>query len=560
MNILGISAFYHDSAAALVRDGVVVAAAQEERFNRQKNTGVFPIQAINFCVQQSGLSFLDIDAVAYFEKPYLKFARVINDHLASFPFSLPAFHRSMPKWLDERLSIPLLIQEELNFEGPVYFVPHHLSHAACAFFSSGFSEAAVLTVDGVGERATMTTGFARGHQITVEKEMLYPDSVGLLYTAATVFLGFHAHGGEGKTMGLAGYGQPRFLPELRRIVEVKDDGSFRINPTYFRYRRGGQMWSRRLTSILGPARKAGEPLTSRHHDIAASFQALLEEILVKAATHLQRETKAENLCLAGGVALNCVANKKILDESGFRRIFIPPAAGDAGGAVGSALYVHHVLNQNPPSAPPPNAYLGPEYSDREILKALKASRLPYRALTEEELCREVAAKLQAGGVVAWFQGRMEYGPRSLGNRAILANPCRSTTRDHLNTQVKKRELFRPFAPVVLAENASTYFELEQESPFMLLAPKVRATMRDKLPAITHVDETARVQTVDRESNPLLRKLLAEFGALSGVPVLVNTSLNRNGEPVVCTPAQAIECFREMKVDLLALGNYLLEKS
>lgn len=560
MNILGISAFYHDSAAALVRDGVVVAAAQEERFNRQKNTSAFPIQAINFCVQQAGISFLEIDAVAYFEKPYLKFARVITDHLASFPLSLPSFYRSMPKWLDERLSIPLLIQEELNFEGPVYFVPHHLSHAACAFFSSGFPEAAVLTVDGVGERATMTTGFARGHEIKVEKELLYPDSLGLLYTAATVFLGFHAHGGEGKTMGLAGYGQPRFLPELRRIVEVKDDGSFRVDPTFFRYRRGGQMWSRRFTALFGPARKAGEPLTPHHHDLAASFQALLEEILVKAATHLQRETGAENLCLAGGVALNCVANKKILDESGFRRVFIPPAAGDAGGAVGSALYVHHALDQSHAATPAPNAYLGPEYSDREILKALKASRLPYRTLGEDELCREVASRLQAGGVVGWFQGRMEYGPRSLGNRAILANPCRPDTRDHLNSRVKKRELFRPFAPVVLAEAAATYFELEQDSPFMLLAPRVRAAMRDKLPAITHVDQTARVQTVDDTSNPILRKLLTEFGALSGAPVLVNTSLNRNGEPVVCTPAQAIECFREMNIDLLALGNHLLEKN
>jgi carbamoyltransferase len=559
MNILGISSFYHDSSACLVRDGVIVAAAQEERFSRVKNTGVFPIQAINYCIQAGELTLEEIDAVGYFEKPYLKFSRVILDHLASYPFSFGGFVRSMPKWLDQRLTLPIVIEDELRFKDRPYFIKHHLSHAASAFLPSPFEEAAILTVDGVGEWATLSCGVGRGNGIEITREIHYPDSLGLLYTAVTTFLGFEAHEGEGKTMGLAGYGKPRLLDKLRKIINVLEDGSFRVDQRYFGFRAGRRMWSAAFEELFGPPRRAGTPFEERHYDLAASVQALLEDTMIKIARSLHQETGSENLCLAGGVTLNCVANAKILDQTPFKRIFIQPAAGDAGGALGVALYIDHCLHKKPRVQSMEHAFLGPSFSDLEILEALKSAGVTYRKLDEDQLVAEVARKIQGNQIIGWFNGKMEFGPRSLGNRSILANPGHPGMKEILNSKIKKRESFRPFAPMVLREKSHEYFEMDHESPYMLLAPQVRPEKRSHVPAITHVDGTARVQTVDENSNPRIRKLLLEFEKLSGVPMIINTSFNRSGEPVVCRPEDAIDCFLGTQMDCLAIGDYLVER-
>ena len=558
MNTLGISCFYHDSSAALLSEGRILAAAQEERFSREKNTSAFPIQAINYCVQESKIPFHELEAVAYFEKPFLKFSRVLIDHLAEFPFSYKGFMRSMPKWLDQRLSIPMLIEEEIGFTGDVYFIKHHLSHAASAFFPSGFEEAAILTVDGVGEWATMSRGLGSGNRIDLNDEIRYPHSLGLLYTTFTVFIGFDANGGEGKTMGLAAYGEPTYLTALRKIVLVRDDGSFFMDPAYFRYRRGDVMWSRKFEELFGPPRKHGEELTQRHRDLAASVQKLLEEVMILNARLLQRKTGVTKLCLAGGVALNCVTNHKILEETDFREIFIQPAAGDAGGALGAALYVQHALFDKP-RVRQTHAFLGPAFSDREIEKALLARRLKFTKCDESELCAEVAGALAGSQTVGWFEGRMEFGPRALGHRSILASPCDPKMKDHLNGQIKNRESFRPFAPLVPEARAGEYFDLRTPSPYMLLAPRVKSGQLGKIPAVTHADGTSRVQTVDEENHPRIMKLLREFEKLTGVPMLLNTSFNRKGEPVVCSPAHAVDCFVNTKLDLLVLGDYLVRK-
>lgn len=559
---MGISAFYHDSAACIVRDGEISAAAQEERFTRRKSTGEFPRQAINFCVQQAGISFAEIDHVAFFEKPYLKFARVMIEHIEAFPFSFPSFFRSMPEWLDTRLSLPLIIQEETGVEARPYFIRHHLSHAASAFLPSPFEEAAILTADGVGEWATLSTGAGRGKEITIGKEIHYPDSLGLLYTCFTVFLGFEANGGEGKTMALAGFGDPkRFAAEMRELVQVMDDGSFRLNGKFFSFRSGNQMWSRRFEEAFGAPRIPGSSLEQRHYDMAAALQSTVTEILVGIARRLREETGMKKLCLAGGVALNCVANAAILEQAGFDEMFVQPAAGDAGGALGAALYVAHCLKGVPrPGAPMRDAYLGPAFAERDILRALQVKGISgYRKLSPEDLCRETAAILADDKVVGWFQGRMEFGPRALGARSILGNPRNARMGDEINAKVKQREPFRPFAPMVLAERAKEYFHLGTESPFMLLAPRVRDEKRGEVPAAVHVDGTARVQTVAPDGHERVRLLLREFEKATGTPVLLNTSFNRRGEPVVCSPEQALDCYLGTGMDALAIGDFLLEK-
>ena len=560
MNILGVSCFYHDSSACIVQDGRIVAAAQEERFSRVKNTSAFPIHSINFCIQQAGITFDDIDAVGYFEKPYLKFARVMIEHLNSYPFSLKSFMRSLPKWLDDRLTLPLLIQSEIGYSKDVTFLKHHLSHAASAFLPSPFEEAAILTADGVGEWSTLTVGTGHGSKIKIEKEIQYPDSLGLLYTAFTVFLGFHSHGGEGKTMGMAGYGEPRFEKQMYELIHVFPDGSFRLNQKYFSYRHGDKMWNKYFEALFGSPRQPGEPVEQRHYDIAASLQKVVEDILIGIARQLQNQTKMKNLCLAGGVTLNCVANAKMLEQTDFQDIFVQPAAGDAGGSVGSALYISHCMHNHPRQSPMHHAFLGPQFSDREVYKAIRASGFEnVRKLSEEELLPEVARHIWENKTVGWFSGRMEFGPRALGGRSILANPCNDGIKQIINDKIKKREPFRPFAPLVLEEKANEYFHLSVKSPYMLLAPQVRAEKKSVLPAITHVDGTARVQTVDQDSHPRLRKLIQEFAKLSGVSVLLNTSFNRNGEPVVCLPEHALRCFMESKMDVLVLEDYILVK-
>ncbi len=559
MNILGISCYYHDSAACLLKDGIPVIAVQEERLNRVKNSPDFPIQAINHCIQAGGLSFQDIDCVAFYEKPHLKFSRVIIDHLRSFPFSLGNFLTSMPQWLQDRLILPLVLKREIGYEGEVHFLEHHLSHAASTFLVSPFEEAAILTADGVGEWATMTYGHGKDRDIKVLKEMRYPDSLGLIYTAITAYLGFRANSGEGKTMGLAGYGTPRYLDKFKEIIQVKPDGSFRLDKRYFAFTTGKRMYTKRFINEFGPERKAEGELDQRHYDIAASLQIFVEETLISIANHVHKEVGSDNLCLAGGLFLNCVANQRILEETPFKRVFIQPASGDSGGALGAACYVNNVFFDYPRTYVMENAYLGSEYSDAEIKRALSLIQFESQAFDEASLCEKIAQALFQGKIVGWFQGRMEFGPRSLGCRSILANPCLPEIQDILNSRVKHRESFRPFAPIVLEEKANEYFEMKQNSPFMLLAPRVREDKMEVIPGVTHVDGTARVQTLAQDQNPLLYKLIEQFEGLSGVPVLVNTSLNLRGDPVSCSPEDALSCFERSEMDLLVMGKWVVEK-
>jgi len=559
MNILGISCYYHDSAACLLKDGVPVIAVQEERLNRIKNSPDFPIQAINHCIQAGGLSFQDIDCVVFYEKPHLKFSRVIIDHLRSFPFSLGNFLTSMPQWLQDRLILPLVLKREIGYEGEVHFIEHHLSHAASTFLVSPFEEAAILTADGVGEWATMTYGHGKDRDIKVLKEMRYPDSLGLIYTAITAYLGFRANSGEGKTMGLASYGTPRYLDKFKEIIQVKPDGSFRLDKRYFAFTTGKRMYTKRFINEFGPEREAEGELDQRHYDIAASLQIFVEETLISIANHVHKEVGSDNLCLAGGLFLNCVANQRILEEAPFKRVFIQPASGDSGGALGAACYVNNVFFDYPRTYVMENAYLGTEYSDAEIKRVLSLIQFESQAFDEASLCEKIAQALFQGKIVGWFQGRMEFGPRSLGCRSILANPCLPEIQDILNSRVKHRESFRPFAPIVLEEKANEYFEMKQNSPFMLLAPRVREDKMEVIPGVTHVDGTARVQTLAQDQNPLLYKLIEQFEILSGVPVLVNTSLNLRGDPVSCSPEDALICFERSEMDLLVISKWVVEK-
>ncbi len=559
MNILGVSCFYHDSAACLVKDGKVVAAASEERFNRQKNSPLFPIQAINFCLQAADLTAYDIDYLGFYEKPFLKFYRVILSHLRAYPFSFKNFLDTMPYWLQDRLIMPLLFKNEIGFDGEAMFIAHHLSHAASTFLVSPFTEAVILTADGVGEWATMSYGTGEGNRIKMAKEMHYPDSLGLLYTAVTTYLGFEALEGEGKVMGLAGYGKPRFLDNFKEMVKVYPDGSFKIDRRFFGFNEGSRMYSKGFVKLFGRERSRDEEIQERHCDIAASLQRFTEDILVGISRNLYNTFKIDRLCLAGGLFLNCVANSKILEETPFKEVFIQPAAGDSGGALGAAVYIYNTLLGNARNYAMTDAFLGPDFSDSHIKNILRHQRLDYKEFADDDLARYIAEKIFQDKIVGWFQGKMEFGPRALGNRSILANPCNPGMKGLLNTKVKKRESFRPYAPVVLEERAADYFEAKQFSPFMLLAAKVREDKKALLPAVTHVDGTARVQVANKMTHPKLCGLLEAFEGLSGIPIIINTSFNLRGEPVVCMPAHALDVFFRSKMDILVLGNFVLEK-
>ena len=560
MVILGLSCYFHDSAASLWVDGKLVAAAQEERFNRQKNTPVFPIQAINSCFQAAGLSPSEIDRVGFYEKPYFKFYRVVFDHLRSWPMSYPSFRRSLPKWFQERLSLPLTLKEELGYEKGTYFIPHHLAHAASAFFLSPFEEAAVCTADSVGEWASLSCGVAQRNSIQLQKEMRYPESLGLVYSAVTTYLGFKAHSGEGKVMGLASYGKPSLTKKFEEMVKVLPDGSFKIDASFFPFNSGKRMFGQKLIDTFGPPRSPESEITDRHQDIAASLQEFFENTLVKITRKLYEDTQLENLCLAGGVFLNCSANQKILEHSGFRNLFVQPAAGDAGGALGVAAYINHAVLKNPRTQPQESSSLGPTFSASEMERALRSQGLSFKKFEPDEFLNIVADALTRDCAVGWFQDRMEFGPRALGNRSILASPLRAKMRDYLNHKVKKREGFRPFGPVVCLEDSHRYFDLSIPSPFMLLAPKVRKEMQTVIPAVTHADQTARIQTLTESQNPKLYRLLKLFGDKTGTPVLINTSFNLRGEPIVCSPEDAVSCFKKCELDALAIGDYWVEKS
>lgn len=559
MNILGISCYYHDSAACLIKDGVIVAAVQEERFNRVKNSADFPVKAINYCVQAGNISFNDIDYVAFYEKPYLKFSRVIFDHIRSFPFSYRNFIQNIPQWLQDRLILPMMLKKEIGFVGKTVFVKHHLAHAASTFLVSPFDEAAIIVADGVGEYATTTYGFGKNNSINILKEIHYPDSLGLLYSALTSYLGFKANSGEGTTMALASFGKPVYLDKFYKMIDVKEDGSFQMNPKYFGFTEGTTMYSKRFVKLFGAPRTKGADYDERHKDIAASLQLFVEETLIKIAKHVSKETKSKNLCLAGGVFLNCVANQKILETTPFEQVYIQPGAGDAGGSIGAAMHLYNCILGNPRSYVMEHAYLGPEFSNDQIKRILSGKGMKYTEHSEGDIIRKTAQLVHQNKTVGWLQGRLEFGPRALGDRSILANATNPEMVDILNNRIKHREWFRPFAPIVPEDRAEEYFNMNGMSPFMLLAPKVKEHTKELLPAITHIDETARVQTVSKLHNHRLYELLLEYEKLSSVPVMINTSFNLQGEPIVCTPEEAINDFLKSEMDYLVLGDFLLEK-
>lgn len=560
MNILGISCYYHDSAASLLKDGRIIAAASEERFNRHKSSSDFPVHAINFCLQAGDITAYDLDYVAFYEKPYLKFSRVISNHIRTYPFSLKNFLCTMPLWLQDRLILPLVLKRELGFKGETVFIKHHLSHAASAFLVSPFRNAAILTADGVGEWATATLGFGKENDIKILKEIYFPDSLGLFYTALTTYLGFKALEGEGIVMGLAGYGQPVYVDKLKQTIRIKPDGSFTLDQRFFGFfNEGSKMYTSRFIKTFGRERRPQEELTQRHCDMAASLQRLTEEILIRMVNNIYQETKIDKLCLAGGLFLNCVANHKIMENSPFSEVFIQPAAGDSGGALGAASYLYHGLLGNPRDHVMEDAYLGPQFSANQIRKILISKELNFKELNEEALVKEIAEKIRCNKIVGWFQGKMEFGPRALGNRSLLANPCHCGMKDMLNSKVKNRESFRPYAPAVLEERVNDFFIAKQFSPFMLLAATVKEDKKKIIPAVTHVDGTARVQIVHRKTNPRFWKLIKEFENITGIPMVINTSFNLKGEPMVCSPQDALNDFLKSEMDVLVLDNFVLEK-
>jgi carbamoyltransferase len=565
--ILGLSCFYHDAGACLLRDGMLVAAAEEERFSRIKHDARLPIEAANYCLDEAGLNPEDVDFVIFYEKPLLKFERIVAGYAATYPRSASAFIKAMQAWLGQKLWVRGQIRQALGYDGEILFGEHHVSHAASAYFPSPFDEAAVLTADGVGEWATTTLGVGRGIDLEVTDEIRYPHSLGLLYSAFTAFLGFEVNEGEYKVMGMAAYGRPTQVDRVRKVIRLAEDGSFRLDMHYFGYHHGLRSIDRAFVDLFGPPRPPGAELEQRYADIAASIQLVTEEAMLGLAQRARKLSGSTNLCLAGGVALNVLANARILRESGFREVWIQPAAGDAGGCLGAATYLYHTVLRNERRQRMDTAYFGPCYSNEEIHAFLEREGIAFTRLTEDRIAPTVAGLLADNSVVGWFQGRMEFGPRALGARSILANPTDPTMKDTLNAKIKHREAFRPFAPSTLLEAASTYFEFgapfadkPTESPFMLLTARVRLDKQHLLPAITHVDGTARVQTVARSQNPLYYSLIEEFGKLTGVPVLVNTSFNVQGEPIVCTPEEAFNSFAHTDMDYLMLGDALIPAS
>jgi len=590
--VLGISAFYHDSAAALIIDGEIIAAAQEERFTRKKHDPSYPVNAINYCLTEANLDLSQLDYIAFYDKPFLKFERLLETYVAFAPKGLQSFRMAMPVWLREKLFLKNMLIKEFrkankNFdENKLMFGEHHFSHAASAFYMSPFKEAVVLTLDGVGEWATTTVSIGRGNDLNIVKEIHFPHSLGLLYSAFTYYIGFKVNSGEYKVMGLAPYGKPKYKDLIMdKLIDLKQDGSFRLNQSYFNYSAGLTMVNKKFADLFGePIRKPDtDKLTQFHMNIAASIQEVTEEVVLKMTRSLAKEYKIQNLCMAGGVALNCVANGKILRSKAFKDIWIQPASGDAGGALGSALALWYkelnkprVVNTNDSMK---GSYLGPSFEQDEIEKGLSDYGANFTTLAENEMIEQTAQALSDGEAVGWFQGRMEFGPRSLGARSILGDPRSEKMQKILNLKVKYRESFRPFAPSVLRENLSDWFELDYDSPYMLLVANVKKNKRvemtkieeslfgiDKLnikrssiPAVTHVDYSARIQTVHRETNPKYYALISKFNEKTSCSVIVNTSFNVRGEPIVCSPIDAFKCFMGTELDLLVVGNCILRK-
>lgn len=593
MYILGVSAYYHDSAAVLLKDGQIIAAAQEERFSRKKHDARFPTHAMNYCLAEAGISLAQVDQVAFYDKPFLKFERLLETYLAFAPRGFKSFRMAIPIWLREKLFQKDLLAKELkklepgiNWPDRLLFSEHHLSHAASAFFPSPFDEALVLTMDGVGEWATTSAAIGRGNNLEIVKEIHFPHSIGLLYSAFTYYLGFKVNSGEYKVMGLAPYGEPKYVQTiLDHLIDLKPDGSYRLDQSYFDYCTGLTMTNAKFAALFGaPPRQPNDPLTQREMDLAASVQAVTEEAVLRMTRALREETSLENLCLAGGVALNCVANGKVLRDGHFKHVWVQPAAGDAGGALGAALAAHHLYLDQPrqPRAGQDSmqgAYLGPLYAQSDIESRLKAAGAKFSVLPDADLIEQAAALLASENVVGWFQGRMEFGPRALGGRSILGDPRSPKMQSVLNLKIKYRESFRPFAPSVLREHVAEWFDLDQDSPYMLMVADVSKQHRidtasadkglfgiDKLkvprstiPAVTHVDYSARIQTVHTDTNPRYHALISSFYGKTGCPILINTSFNVRGEPIVCTPEDAFRCLMGTEMDALVIGNCVLMK-
>lgn len=585
--ILGISAYFHDSAAALLRNGEIVAAASEERFSREKGDSAFPAHAVAYCLNEAGIGMGDVTAVGFYDKPILKFDRILSTYMSIAPKGFSQFRKSGPIWMAEKLWIENQLRRELvKYKGPLLFAEHHESHAASAFFPSPFEEAAILTVDGVGEWATSSQGIGRGSEIEIVKEMLWPDSLGLLYSAFTYYTGFKVNSGEYKVMGLAPYGEPRFVQTIYdHLVDLKADGSFVLNQDYFDYLGGLTMTNARFDALFGaPPRVPESPLTQRDMDLARSVQDVCEEIMLRMARNVHAETGQKNLCLAGGVALNCVANGRILREGPFERLWIQPASGDAGGSLGVAQLIWHRHYKGERQADGRSdsmqgAYLGPSFSDDEVEAYLKRIGAHYQRMERDGLLAETAKILANEQVVGWFNGRMEFGPRALGARSILGDPRSPSMQAQMNLKIKFREGFRPFAPSVLREKVSDYFDMDVDSPYMLIVAPVKEerrvakaadnselwgidqlnVVRSDIPAVTHVDYSARVQTVTRDANPDYHDLLVAFEKRTGCAVLVNTSFNVRGEPIVCSPRDAYACFMRTNIDTLVIGSFMLHK-
>ena len=586
MNILGISAFYHDSAACIIKDGELIAAAQEERFTRKKHDHSFPLNAIQYCLETAKINGVDLDYVAFYDKPILKFERILETYLSYAPIGIRSFLKAMPLWIKKKIWIKEIIKSELNYSGKIVFPEHHESHAASAFFLSPFQQAAFITMDGVGEWSTTSFGIGKGNKIEIMADIQFPHSLGLLYSAFTYYTGFRVNSGEYKVMGLAPYGEPKYKDLIYQyLIDVKEDGSFKMNMDYFNYCVGLTMTNSKFHTLFGaPPRKPESKITQKEMDLARSVQEVTEEIVIKVAKHIKKETKMKFLCLAGGVALNCVINGKILRSGIFDDIWIQPAAGDAGGAMGCAFftYYHYLENQriaDNKSDFMKGAYLGPEFKNDSIKSFLIKNEYPYQKLSDTELPEKIADLISNTKVIGWFQGRMEFGPRALGSRTIIGDARSSTMQKTMNLKIKYRESFRPFAPSVRAENISDYFEIDRESPYMLLVANVQKSkqveisaeqnsyfgleklnlVRSVVPAITHVDFSARIQSVNYRTNPRYHQMITKFNDKYGCPVIVNTSFNVRGEPIVCTPKDAYLCFMRTEMDFLIIGNFLLDK-
>ncbi len=570
MNILGISCYYHDSSAALLKDGKIVAAAQEERFTRKKHDTSFPVNAVEYCLTSQNLKIEDIDYIAFYEKPFLKLERLFYQHLQYFPKSYKIFLSNMPSWFNEKLRVLKTIRKKLKYKKNVLFVEHHMAHAAGSFFPSPFKESAIITIDGVGEWTTTSYGMGKENKINLMKQINFPNSLGLLYSTITAYLGFSVNNSEYKVMGLGSYGDTNrktndYYNKLKKVIEIKDDGSYKLHMDYFSYSYKNRMPSKELCILLdGPVRKSDEEITQRHKDVAAALQLVYEDALFKIAKHVYKETKSDNLVVAGGCALNSVANGKILKNSRFKNIWSQPDPGDGGTSIGAALFVWNGLLNKKRNYVLDNPYLGPKYSNNKIKKFLEDNSIKFSEFNDEkELVKSVSQLIFKDNVIGWFQGRMEWGPRALGSRSILSDPTNPKMQEILNLKVKHREKFRPFAPVVCEDDALKYFDCDTPIPrptdFMLMVYPIKKEWHKKIPSVTHVDGSGRLQTIRRDDNILYYDLIKEFGKLSKIPILINTSFNIRGEPIICTPKDAYRCMMGTGIDYLVIGNYLIKR-